>query len=64
MDEREWCRENRVPRNIYEKYKQEIDGRVPGGKEAFIGTDRKKYFEIPIKKSHNDDRVQESQREG
>ena len=63
MDEREWCRENGVARNTYEKYKQEIDGRGSGGKEPFIGTDRKKYFEIPIKKNVNDDIVKESRKE-
>ena len=63
MDEREWCRENGVARNTYEKYKQKIDGRDSGGKEPSIGTDRKKYFEIPIKKNENDDIVKESRKE-
>lgn len=63
MDEREWCRENGVARNTYEKYKREIDGRASCGQESFIGIDRKKYFEIPIRKKHNDDIVKESRKE-
>ena len=63
MDEREWCRENGVARNTYEKYKQEIDGGDSGGKEPFIGSHRNKYFEIPIKKNKNDDIVKESRKE-
>lgn len=50
MDERDWCRENRVPINIYWKYKNQMQLPKEPQKTA-KGANRSRYFELPVNRS-------------